>query len=263
MFPGFTLFGTFISSYAVTAAVGIFAAGITAMVRYRKLTGSNYPMLIVMLFSTIGIMLGGAILYGITRIDYWHYIFEAQDLWTAIKLIGAIFGGLVFYGGLFGGMIAAGIVIKVNKYPGELITDVAAPSAALFHAFGRIGCFLGGCCYGIESDFGFVFTHSLNSSANGVRRLPVQLFESGYEFILFFVLSYLLKKGRLKGRLFALYLLLYAVFRFVIEFFRGDEYRGFVLGLSTSQFISIFVVIGSSIYLALRTLKEKHELDNA
>ena len=77
------------------------------------------------------------------------------------------------------------------------------------------------------------------------------------------MLSYLLKKGRLKGRLFALYLLLYAVFRFVIEYFRGDEYRGFVLGLSTSQFISIFVVLGSSVYLALRTLKEKHELDNA
>jgi len=263
MFPGFTIFDTFISSYAVTAAIGVFAAGITAMVRYKKLTGSNYPMLIVLLFSTIGILLGGSILYGITRIEYWHYIFEAEDLWTAIRLIGVIFGGLVFYGGLLGGMLVAGIIIKINKYPGELITDVAAPSAALFHAFGRIGCFLGGCCYGIESDFGFVFTHSLNESANGVRRLPVQLFESGYEFILFFVLSYLLKKEKLKGRLFSLYLLLYAVFRFVIEYFRGDIYRGFIFGLSTSQFISIFIVIGASVYMMIRTMKEKNRLKSA
>ncbi|MBQ9482580.1 MAG: prolipoprotein diacylglyceryl transferase [Ruminiclostridium sp.] len=263
MFPGFTVFDTFISSYAVAAAAGVFSAGITAMVRYKKITGNNYPMLIVLLFSTIGILLGGSILYGITKIEYWHYIFEANDFWTAIRVIGLIFGGLVFYGGLLGGMLAAGIVIKINKYPGELITDVAAPSAALFHAFGRIGCFLGGCCYGIESDFGFVFTHSLNTSANGVRRLPVQLFESGFEFILFFLLSYLLKKGRLKGRLFSLYLVLYGIFRFIIEFFRGDSYRGFIMGLSTSQFISIFVVIGAAVYLAVRTMKDKHEPDNA
>ena len=245
------------------AAIGVIVAGSVAMLRYKKRAGSSYPILETILFSAIGIVVGGCFLYGLTRLDYWHFMFEAGDFMGFINAFVGVFGGSVFYGGLIGGMISAGIAIKAKKYPADLITDVAAPSVALFHAFGRIGCFLGGCCYGIESDFGFVFTHSLNESANGVRRLPVQLFESGFEFILFAVLSILLRKEKLKGRLFSLYLVLYGIFRFIIEYFRGDTYRGFIFGISTSQFISIFVVLGASVYLTLRTAKEKHELDNA
>ena len=262
MFPGFTIFGRFISSYALAALCGVFTAGPIAISRYKKQTGDGYPMLAVLLYSAIGVFAGGGLLYGITNIDRWYLLFQAEDLAQWWGYAQAIFGGSVFYGGLFGGMIAAGIVMKLRAYPAVTMTDIAAPSVALFHAFGRIGCFLGGCCYGVESTFGVVYTHSLNESANGVRRLPVQLFESGYEFILFFLLSYLLKKGLLKGKLFALYLVLYGIFRFFIEYFRGDAYRGFIFGISTSQFISVFAVIGAAIYLALRVMKERHEAES-
>ncbi len=257
MFPGFYLFDKFLSSYTLSAIVGIFAAGIFAVFTYKKKTGDYYPMLLTLILSAIGVFIGGGLLYGITNIEYWHYLFEAKSFDEFLTFAAAIFGGSVFYGGLLGGMAAAGIVIRIKKYPADLMTDTAAPAVALFHGFGRIGCFLGGCCYGVEVPWGVTFTHSLNESANGVPRMPVQLFESGFEFLLFFFLFLLLKKEKMKGRLFSLYLILYGIFRFIIEYFRGDTYRGFIFGLSTSQFISIFVVIGAVIFLIHRSLFRK------
>lgn len=259
MFPGITIFGRFISSYALTALAGIFTACPFAIFAYKKRTGDGYPMLAVLLFSAIGVFAGGGLLYGLTNADKWYLLSQAKDIGEWWQYMQLIFGGSVFYGGLIGGMIAGSIVIKRRGYPADLMTDIAAPAVALFHGFGRIGCFLGGCCYGIESSFGVVFTHSLNLSANGVRRLPVQLFESGFEFLLFLVLWQLLRRDKLKGRLFPLYLIIYGIFRFIIEYFRGDEYRGFIFGLSTSQFISIFVVIGAGAYFAFKTMRREHE----
>lgn len=262
MFPGIDLFGRYISSYALMALVGVFTACPFAISTLKKKTGDGYPMLAMLLFAAIGVFTGGGIVYGLTNIDKWYLLFNAKDFaewWESAKLI---FGGSVFYGGLFGGMIASVIVIKRRGYQSDLMTDIAAPAVALFHGFGRIGCFLGGCCYGVEVPWGITFTHSLNESANGVPRMPVQLFESGYEFLLFFLLWTLLKKDRFKGRLFSLYLVLYGIFRFIIEYFRGDAYRGFIFGISTSQFISIFAVIGGAIFFIYRTMFKKHSEEN-
>ena len=214
-------------------------------------------MLEILLFSCIGVFIGGSALYGLTRIKYWHFLFEADDLLSFIQVFVYIFGGSVFYGGLLGGMAVAAFVMKKRGYPSDLMTDCAAPAVALFHGFGRIGCFLGGCCYGKEVPWGVTFRNSLNESANGVPRIPVQLFEAGFEFLMFFVLWQLLRRGRFEGRLFALYLAVYGVFRFCIEFLRGDDYRGFILGLSTSQFISVFTVIGALLYIAVRTSRRR------
>ena len=189
--------------------------------------------------------------------QYWHLLFEAEDFEQFWKFLTAIFGGSVFYGGLFGGIVAALIVIRVNRYPRAEITDCAAPAVPLFHFFGRIGCFLGGCCYGIESEFGFTFTHSLVESANGVRRFPVQLFEAGFNLLLFFLLFIVLKKEKLKGRLFLLYLGLYAPARFGLEFLRGDTYRGYLFGLSTSQIISLGIMLVLAVYTLIKKLNKK------
>ena len=261
MFPGFYIFGRFISSYAVMALAGVFTACPFAIFTLKKRTGDGYPMLAMLLFSAIGVFAGGGLLYGITNHESWYLLFSAKDIaewWGYAKLI---FGGSVFYGGLIGGMIAALIVIKRRGYPADLMTDIAAPTVAMFHGFGRIGCFLGGCCYGVEVPWGITFTHSLNESANGVPRMPVQLFESAYEFLLFFVLWQLLKRDILKGRLFALYLVLYGVFRYIIEYFRDDSYRGFIYGLSTSQLISILTVIAGGVYIAVRTMRFHHDAE--
>lgn len=239
------------------AALGAIIAGLLAIMLYKKKTGDGYPMLVTLLISSVGAFVGGTLLYAVTNVQYWHLLFEAADFEQFLGYITAIFGGSVFYGGLFGGIAAALIVIRANRYPRAEITDCAAPAVPLFHFFGRIGCFLGGCCYGIESGFGFTFTRSFVESANGVRRFPVQLFEAGFNLLLFIALFAMLKKERLKGRLFLLYLGLYAPARFILEFLRGDTYRGYLFGLSTSQIISLIIMLILAVYSIIAKLNKK------
>lgn len=123
--------------------------------------------------------------------------------------------------------------------------DLAAPSIALAQGFGRIGCFLAGCCYGRETElwFGVVFPPNPFAPA-GVKLLPTQLFSSAGDFVLASVLLWFAKRARHRGDVGALYMLLYGVGRFVLEFFRWDE-RGSVGALSTSQAISLVIVAGA------------------
>ena len=146
----------------------------------------------------------------------------------------------MFYGGLIGGLIASRICTGKNKSYSNYI-DIVAASIPLFHFFGRIGCFLGGCCFGIESHFGFTFLHSPIEEANGVSRFPVQLTEAVFNLGLFFLLNCFLQNNKFKNRLVYVYLLIYPTGRFLLEFLRGDEYWGMWSFLSTSQIISIFI----------------------
>lgn len=259
MFPGFTIFGHFISMYGIMAVVGIFAAFPLSIHWYKKRTGDDFSLIFVYLFAAIGAFVGMHLLYGITNISYWGELLKAKDFMDFLQRVGIIFGGGVFYGGLFGAIAAGMISIKVQKLPVDIATDCIAPSIAMFHGFARIGCFLGGCCYGVESDFGFVYEHSLVEAADGVRRFPVQLCESAFEFALFFLLWALLRNNKLKGRLVLLYLMIYPVGRFILEFWRGDAIRGFIFGMSTSQFISIILFAVSAVLFALKSRRKPAE----
>jgi phosphatidylglycerol:prolipoprotein diacylglycerol transferase len=189
-------------------------------------------------------LIGGHLLYGITNIDKFWLFAKVKNFNGFITLISLIFGGQVFYGGLFGGIAAAVIFAGITRLENfSAYTDIMAAGVPLFHFFGRIGCFLGGCCYGIECDFGFTTHNSLIASANGVNRFPVQLFEAGFCLLLALFMIRLMKKERFAGKLFYIYLFTYAVGRFILEFFRGDSYRGFLFGLSTSQIISLIVIV--------------------
>ncbi len=252
MFSGFHIGPFFIGSYAICAVIGIFAAFPLAIHQYKKRTGDDISLIIACLFSAIGVFVGMHLLYGITNISYWTRLTFSQGFKHFLKMFGAVFGGSVFYGGLIGGIIAGGISIKVQKLPADIATDCLAPAIAMFHGFARIGCFMGGCCYGVEWEHGITLTDSIVESANGVPRVPIQLFEAGFEFLLAGLLWLLLFEApKSHGKLLALYLLIYPVGRFILEFWRGDEYRGFIFGLSTSQFISILVFAASALYLLL------------
>jgi len=257
MFPGFFLFNKFISSYVLTALAGIFTACPLAIHRYKKRGGDDISMIFVFLFGAIGCMVGMHLLYGITNIQQWGSLFSAPgfgEWWESAQMI---FGGSVFYGGLIGGLIAGFLSIRYQKLDPALTADCSAPSIALFHMFGRIGCFLGGCCYGVEWEHGITYTNSLVPSANGVPRVPVQLYEAGLELALFLGLSFLLIRGILKGKLLAVYLLVYPVGRFILEFWRGDDYRGFLFGMSTSQLISIALFVGTIVFLIVSAVKKR------
>ena len=123
--------------------------------------------------------------------------------------------------------------------------DLGMPSVALAQAFGRIGCFWAGCCYGRQTDsaIGFAYTCS-DFAPNGVALFPTQLLSSALDFLNFLVLVLLAKKKKAEGQIAGLYLIFYSVGRFGLEYLRGDLERGSVGSLSTSQFIAIFTLAG-------------------
>lgn len=258
MFSGFHIGPLFLSSYGICAIIGIFTACPLAIRIYKKHTGDDISMIFVFLFAGLGAFVGMHILYGITNITYWGIMLKATDFIDFWKRFGAVFGGSVFYGGLIGGLIGGGLSIKAQKLPADIATDCGAMVIPLFHGFARIGCFFGGCCYGVEWEHGITFTNSIVESANGVPRVPIQLIEAGFEFLLFAVIFILLTKtNKLRGGLLGVYLLVYSVGRFVLEFWRGDEYRGRLFGLSTSQIISILVFVGAVVFFILRAGKHR------
>lgn len=267
MLPSVTVFGIEIGMYSVCAIVGFIFAIILFYILNRKNKNLNSVQKVnIPVVSAFGVFLGAHILYGITRIDrIWWVICHTDKLfegWNSfIFYFTDIFGGMVFYGGLIGGLIAGGIYCKCLKLDTMTYADAFAPSIPLFHTFGRIGCFLGGCCYGIESKWGFVYHNSGLESANGVCRLPIQLIEAGGDIIICIILVILTYKNLRKGMIMYLYLFMYSILRFLTEFFRGDEIRGFLFGISTSQWISIIIFI-VTVILIIRLYKNKINIKN-
>ena len=164
------------------------------------------------------------------------------------ELLSLARSGGVFYGGLITAVAVAFWYIAKHRLPFWTTCDVFAPGIALGHVTGRLGCLAAGCCYGKPTDvpWAIVFTNPL-AAANvgtplGVPLHPTQIYEAGAELLILGVLLVMERRGRgFAGRTFWLYMLLYAVSRFVIEIYRGDE-RGLVFGLlSTSQFISVIL----------------------
>ena len=265
MLPYLNIFGKEISTYMLCVLAGVFTAGIYVCKTAKKRGHDNNDYIVFMLISAIGVFFGGPILYGITNISLVVEVIKnwsslITSFWSFIMLFCIVFGGSVFYGGLLGGMAVGIIYGRKKKLDLSEYSDICAPMVPLFHFFGRIGCFLGGCCYGIESPFGFTaHGNELVPTINDVQRFPVQLLEAGLNLALFFVLAHLLKKNKFKGSLFVIYLINYSIIRFSDEFLRGDTYRGFLFDLSTSQIISIIILIGAVIFLFVRNKKKSSD----
>ena len=252
VFPYFELFGRTIGLYPIMALIGAFAAGLYTIREGKKQGLDSNDTIEALLVICAGVLVGGHLLYALT--NAWRFpaffanLYQLQSFEDFINAILPIFGGAVFYGGLFGGLLAGLIYGRRKRLDAKAYADIMASSAPLFHAFGRIGCFLGGCCYGIESRVGFTFRRALIPEANFVQRFPVQLLEALFNVALFFVFRRILSRDILRGHLFALYLLAYAAGRFLLEFLRGDAIRGALFGVSASQWISAVVIIVASVY---------------
>ena len=234
MFPSITVFGKTIGFYGLLACIGVIASSFLLYQLLKKRSKASLDdMILFLLFVGGGMLIGGHLLYGLTNASKIKILLSVTDFSQFRSLFLEIFGGSVFYGGLIGGSICGVIGTRILKLNTALYADAMAVSAPLFHIFGRIGCFFAGCCYGIESKFGFVL--------NGVRRFPVQLLEATMNALIVILMLSLYTKRKTQGRLFFIYLSIYAPIRFLDEFLRGDSIRGFIFGFSTSQFISIFV----------------------
>ena len=134
--------------------------------------------------------------------------------------------------------------------------DLMIPSVALAQGFGRIGCLLAGCCYGKEtSGWPSITFHDSDFAPNGVALVPTQIYSSVLDFVHFAILLWIARNKKADGQVAACYMIFYSAGRFILEFFRGDLIRGSVGALSTSQFISIFIMAAGLAMLWFTTVK--------
>ena len=243
MLPTITAFGLTIPMYGVMSAIGMLSAFVLLGFT-RKLTRfSEDQALSAALWAIILGFLGAKILYWIVE---WRQVIADPGY-----LLRTLREGFVFYGAFIGGLGGVAIYAARRKFPFFSLTDYFVPALVLGHAFGRIGCFLAGCCYGEVCETAISVTFPAGGLAPaGVPLLPTQLLESAFLFLLCAALVVILSRKKPFGTVTAWYMVLYGAWRFGIEFFRDDE-RGFVGALSTSQFISIFLVLGGAALLLM------------
>ncbi len=246
MYPIINILGREIGSYALLAVIGVICCGFLSAYMGNRRGIAFDSIIIAMLWTVGGMLVGGHLLYGITNLPM-MLTASPTSITELFKVLIQGFGGMVFYGGFIGAAITVFVYKKHSSAPNtEFLPDIFAVSVPLFHFFGRLGCFLGGCCYGIESKFGLtVYNNPISPSINGVNRFPVQPLEALCNLIIFAVLFALYKKEKCKERLIYLYMIFYPLVRFFTEMLRGDEIRGIWHGLSTSQWISICLLIFS------------------
>lgn len=191
------------------------------------------------IYIIIAALVGAKLLLLIVEFDQFRR--SPAELMTLARSAG------VFYGGLILAIVVAFWYIWKHRLPFWTTCDVFAPGIALGHVTGRLGCLAAGCCYGRQTDVAWAITFTNPLAASnvgtplGLPLHPTQIYEAAAALLILVVLLATERTGRsFAGRTFWLYMLLYAVTRFVIEFYRGDP-RGVVMGLSTSQFISVIL----------------------
>jgi len=244
-------------TYGVLLAAAYLLGLQLARVRARKRGLDPNRVLDLGIYIIISALIGAKLLLLIT--DFKTFTADPRELLTLAR------SGGVFYGGLILAVIVALWYIRKIGLPLWTTCDVFAPGIALGHVVGRFGCLFAGCCFGkpTTQPWGITFTDPF-AAANvgtplGVPLHPTQLYEAGAEFLILLLLLGTERKGRAyPGRTFWLYMLLYGISRFIIEFYRGDE-RGSVGMFSTSQFISLLLVplaLGMLVYLSRRESPE-------
>lgn len=239
MYPTLSLGPLRLPAYWLCAMLGLLAAGLLAVRRKRAHPALAWVDITnAAALGGVGALAGGWLLYLLTAAPL---LWRTRAYWAAHPgLLPAALTGLVYYGGLLGLLGAVYLYLHRYRLPAEEFFNYLTPCIPLFHAFARVGCFLAGCCHGIECPaFGLAFTSSA-SAPNGVPYFPVQLLGAAAELGIFALLLWRERRGA--ARLLPLYLALYAPARFLLEFLRGDAVRGLWGPFSTSQWVSLAVL---------------------
>lgn len=235
MFPFFRLLGRTLPSYGILLLLGAVIAGGWCVLRAPRLGVRREDAALCALLTAVFGMVSAKLLYIVTVLPQ---IFRGGWGRLALAVSG---GGFVFYGGVIGGAAAVWGYARRYRLHALPMLDLFAPGAALASAFGRLGCYAVGCCYGIPAPWGTTFQNS-PIAPNQVPLIPVQLFESGFCLALGIALALYQRRKRPHGHAAGLYLCSYGVGRFILEFLRGDAVRGFIGPLSTSQVLALFAL---------------------
>jgi len=239
-----------------------FIAGILVTSRGARKEGINadsvWNLGLVVLCATL---VGCKLLMLIT--DFSYYAANPREIFSlsTLRSMG------VFYGGLLLALAAAAWYMRTRRLPAWRLADCAAPGIALGQAIGRLGCFMAGCCYGAPADvpWAICFTNDYAAENMGtplhVHLHPTQLYESAGTLILFGFLMWRLSRRHINGQIILEYLGIYAILRFIIEFFRADDRGDVFNGLfSTSQFISVITFAAAiAFYFYLRGRRSEYK----
>lgn len=239
-----------IHMYGLMIALGFVSALFICNYRGKKKGYDTERLTNIFFFAFIGGIVGCRLLY---------YIVELPNIIKAPSILWDFRNGYVVYGGIIGGIAANWLYFKIKKLDNFIgYFDLVMPSVAFAQCLGRIGCLCAGCCYGRETNswFGIMYHHS-SFAPNDVKLIPTQLLSSLGNLVIFGLLILFSAKNKVKGRVATVYLMLYGVGRILIEFLRNDH-RGNIGVLSTSQLISIFMIIlGIILYFVMPRLENR------
>lgn len=245
MLPYIEIFGREVPMYGILMLVGGTLAILLACIRGGRKGLDRLDILLAAVFAFLGGLLGAKLLFIITDIPNMVEHFRHAEFsfsWLMNRMASA---GIVFYGGLIGGFIGGWIYTRLFYVNFWQYADAMIPFLPLAHAFGRLGCFCAGCCYGRRMDppWGVHFTSGVGGADPELTYFPSQLLEAGFNLLILLpILLVFSRKQRKPGQIVGLYFVCYGIFRFVNEYFRGDEIRGIFGGVSTSQWISLALI---------------------
>ncbi len=250
MHPILIDFGPFeLPTYGLLLATGVIVALWTLRRRADAAGMDGIRLVDFALWLVIWALLGSKLL--LVLIELPRYLSNPAQLIPVLR------AGGVFLGGFIAAVIAAFVLLRRYKLSFLPSADVIAPSLALGSAIGRLACLMAGCCWGGRCDLPWAITYTSEIAAERlgtplhIPLHPFPIYAVLFNFALFLILAFIFKKPHADGRVFAWYLVLYGVGRFLFEYTRGDQARGFVLDgfLSTSQLISVFMIlIGISLH---------------
>lgn len=255
----FQIGGIHVHGYGFMIGIGFLLALMLGCMRAKKTGLKDEAVIDIAILAGLCGFAGAKLLYVIVNLK--------DFLINPFDVLGS--AGFVVYGGIIAGTAAACVYCRIKKLDFWEYFDLVMPEVALAQGFGRLGCFLAGCCYGRETTAFWGVEFPADSMApSGVRLIPTQLISAAGDFLIAVLLIIIAgrflqnKKKLIAGDIGSIYLLLYGIGRFFIEFLRND-YRGAVGFLSTSQFISVFIVaLGITLMVYRRKMKKQNAADS-
>ena len=229
----FSIFGLKVHAYGFMIDMGIIAAYVLLNLRYKLYNGVKKENVIdILILVAVSGMLGSRILYVLLYRSEFPTFQSMLAIWN---------GGQAFHGGLILGIICIAVYCRFKRLSIPVILDMLAPALCIAYAFGRIGCFLNGCCYGMVSDLPIACPMPTDE---GIRNcLPTQLFSSLSGFIMCALLIVFQNRFRKPGTQFFSFIAMYGIYRFILEFFRyyppAETFGAFTKG----QYLSLAMIL--------------------
>lgn len=245
MSSSFSFFGLQVHWYGVLIALGIGLAVLLGcfLAKYRNLKKDDILELLIWILPPA--IIGARLYFLIFNNGPWGW--ESFAIWT---------GGLAVYGSIIGGAVGVVLYCLIRKKNFFDVADIAAPCVALGQGIGRIGCYFGGCCYGVETVNPSLQFFPMSVMIGGEWHLATFFYESFFSLIICLVLVLMLRKINIKGIILGSYMVLYGILRAVLEGLRDDSAALFIGQIKVSQLLSILIIAGGVAIILWKVIAE-------